>query len=284
MTVAKLFYIQALSPLHPGVGQGIGDVDLPVARERATGVPYLPGSSLKGVLRDRGREVLSQEEVWALFGPEMERASEHAGALYVGDARLLLLPVRSLAGVFAHVTSPFLLKRLLREGKEAGLADLPVPEPALEEVLVEEETLLLPPGGEKAYLEDLDLKARKEPALTPWRELLGRFSPATPRRLALVHDDVMTFLMEAALEVVARVRLEDETKTVAQGALWYEENLPAETLLYGLFVAERSHRKGVELGPEGILERLKALLKRPLQLGGKATVGRGLAWVGLWEG
>ena len=49
---AQLLFTHALSPLHAGTGQGIGVIDLPIAREKATGIPYLPGSSLKGTLRD----------------------------------------------------------------------------------------------------------------------------------------------------------------------------------------------------------------------------------------
>ena len=53
MSHVALLFLRALSPLHAGTGQGIGAIDLPIAREKATGIPYLPGSSLKGVLRDR---------------------------------------------------------------------------------------------------------------------------------------------------------------------------------------------------------------------------------------
>ena len=49
---ALLLFVHALSPLHVGIGQGVGLIDLPIAREKATGLPILPGSSLKGALRD----------------------------------------------------------------------------------------------------------------------------------------------------------------------------------------------------------------------------------------
>lgn len=95
----------------------------------------------------------------------------------------------------------------------------------------------------------------------------------------MVHDDLMGFLLETATEVVARIRLDDETKTVAKGALWYEESLPAESLLYALVRADRSFRKGKELPPEGVWALFRGVLEEGggvLQLGGKATVGRGL--------
>jgi CRISPR-associated protein Cmr4 len=52
MTTTQLLFIHALSPLHAGTGQSIGAIDLAIARDRATQFPYLPGSSLKGSLRD----------------------------------------------------------------------------------------------------------------------------------------------------------------------------------------------------------------------------------------
>ncbi len=123
MSQAALLFLHALSPLHAGTGQGIGAIDLPIAREKATNIPYLPGSSLKGVLRDRASD-WHKDTLFAVFGPDTESASEHAGAVQVGDAKLLLLPVRSLCGVFALVTSPYLLERFRRE---AGMVGLQVP-------------------------------------------------------------------------------------------------------------------------------------------------------------
>ena len=50
-----------------------------------------------------------------------------------------------------------------------------------------------------------------------WQELfLDRF--------AIVHDDVFTFLCETATQVDARVKIDDDTKTVEEGQLWYEDH------------------------------------------------------------
>ena len=53
---SKLMLIHCLSPLHAGIGQGVDVVELAIARERATGLPYLPGASIKGSLRDRAKQ------------------------------------------------------------------------------------------------------------------------------------------------------------------------------------------------------------------------------------
>ena len=107
----RLTLIHAVTPLHAGTGHAVGAIDLPIARERPTGIPLLPGSSLKGALRARSEG----EHKLALFGPETTNASDHAGAVQFADAHLLLLPVRSLWGTFAWVTSPYLVQRFMRE-------------------------------------------------------------------------------------------------------------------------------------------------------------------------
>ena len=105
MSEKTMLFIHALTGLHPGSGTALGVVDLPVQRERHTQWPVVPGSSLKGVLRDTCRPDKSEadkHEQWlAVFGPETADADAHAGALSLTDARILAFPVRSLRGRFA---------------------------------------------------------------------------------------------------------------------------------------------------------------------------------------
>ncbi len=48
------YLLQAISPLHAGTGHAAGIIDLPIARMRATGIPFLPGSSIKESSATRG--------------------------------------------------------------------------------------------------------------------------------------------------------------------------------------------------------------------------------------
>ncbi len=249
------FLLHALSPLHAGTGQAAGIVDLPIARMKATGIPYVPGSSIKGVLRDARSVELGAEDpqLLAVFGPATDKAHEHAGALVVGDARLLALPVRSFRGTFAYVSSPLLLELARRDLGEHA-AGLPVPAIAGRAALVAGDACLF---ENKIYLEDLDLAAQPDPAVEAWARFLAPLaSPGADiftRRFVAVDDDTMSFLMETATQLDARVRLSPETRTVAEGALWLEESLPAETVLVGLLAADRSRRKDVPLQPEEVL-------------------------------
>jgi CRISPR type III-B/RAMP module RAMP protein Cmr4 len=52
-----LLTLYTRTPLHVGSGTSVDVVDLPIMRERITGFPVIPASSLKGVLLQRGREV-----------------------------------------------------------------------------------------------------------------------------------------------------------------------------------------------------------------------------------
>ena len=75
----RIFHLHALSALHVGTGQGIGAVDLPIARSRATNLPLVPGSALKGVLRDEAKEKwhLNQDDIQALFGADSQADKEN---------------------------------------------------------------------------------------------------------------------------------------------------------------------------------------------------------------
>jgi len=279
----KAFFWQALTPVHPGTGQDSSSViDLPVAREAATRFPVIPASSLKGVLRD-GRGLKKDEE----YKPEelelalrarktygyagsrkkhdgtTEDISE-AGELTLTDARLLLLPVRSYAGTFALITCPLVLQRLGRDAAALGLPlNLPKAEATGEQALAGSAIQ----HDKKVILEDIDLSvAGSSDALAKAisEAVFGREEAYLVERFALVSNDVFSYFCETGLEVFARVRLESETKTVAGGALWYEEAIPTEAV-FSSFAIAKDAQHFAELTNSSYL-----------QIGGKASVGRGL--------
>ncbi|CAB1127868.1 Type III-B CRISPR module RAMP protein Cmr4 [Candidatus Hydrogenisulfobacillus filiaventi] len=276
------------SPLHAGTGQAMGVVDLPIQREAHTGWPCVYGSGVKGALRDHAVEAgLDAAVVAAIFGPDVQHASDHAGALTVSDARLLLLPVRSLTGIFRWVTAPEPLHRLQRDARRLGIALVPetavlLPDPAQDQAWVAG-------GGEgpvDVFLEEYYLQAEPRQELGPWLDalaaLMGREDarPQLERRLVVVSNDLFSFLAQHATPVAAHVRLDPGTKTVARGALWYEETLPPDTVLYTLLSAgpdRRPESAGDRVSPEALREQaLTGLDAMPyLQLGGNETVGMG---------
>jgi CRISPR-associated protein Cmr4 len=291
---ARLLFTHALSSLHAGTGQGVGVIDLPIAREKATGIPFLPGSSVKGTLRDLCRD--DRKEL--VFGPGTTKADEFAGAAQFADQRLLMLPVRSLAGTFAWVTSPYLLKRFLRDATDAQvseIAQLAVPSVAdkncvvvkpydLNGAHVECKLRVTVGAAQKVVLEDLDLAPVDDEAAGKWARAIAGYvfddsdwQKMLGERFCLVSDEVLSFLLVTATEITARIKLQEEAKTVKKGGLWYEEALPTETILYGFVLATPTARhKSNGLNEAGIFDVVSESIEPVVQLGGKATVGRGL--------
>lgn len=278
----QLLYTHALSPLHAGTGQGIGVIDLPIAREKATGLPFLPGSSVKGSLRDICPDNLRVR----LFGPDKKNADLHAGSVQFSDQRLLLLPVRSLSGAFAWVTSPYILHRFVRDARDVNATNLvkgvpnPVSDNNIQECFVIEGNKL--EMDAKVYLEDLDLNVSSDKTkAAEWATVFAgeifkdEWKQFFKERFCIVPDNVLNFLLDTATEITARIRIDQNSKTAEEGQLWYEEALPCETVLFGLVLAVKIGK--VNLEPNEALRSVNDdLLQRPIQFGGKATVGRGL--------
>ena len=260
----------AETPIHPGTGRGMGVVDLPVAREAATDYPVLVGSSLKGALKDK-MAAATEEERNTLFG-----APDRAGDLLVADARLLLLPVRSLTGSYRWATCPHLVERYCRDLERTGLQPRPkVPKVKCGSVLTTGTTGGGDPTGTTGttdlFLEERQFTIGGEPpddlveAVQPLL-LHEETRDRLPHQLAILHDDDFAWFARYGLAIQARNVLKSETKKSTN--LWYEETLPPDTVMYAL-VAGRGDRSLDSLG-ELFPER-----DRYLQAGGNETVGQG---------
>ncbi len=266
----SLLGLLAETSLHPGVGQVIGAVDLPVAREKPTDYPVIVGSSLKGALRDRAEQVwgIEDERIKRIFGEQ-----DNAGAIAVTDARLLLLPVRSLSGHFKWVTCPYLLERYHRDLKLAGmLADFPLPQPGNGQAVMNQ-------NQGQLFLEELSFDVVVANLTTVVEAISPLIRHASVRErllggLVIVNDDEFAYFARYGLSVNARNVLDNGTKTSAN--LWYEESIPPDSLFYALLF-NRSKK-------EVVLDELKRIfIDRPyFQVGGNETVGQGwcaISWL-----
>jgi CRISPR-associated protein Cmr4 len=295
MSQGQFLFLHAQTGLHPGAGTSLGVIDLPVQRERHTDWPTIPGSTLKGVMRDacrqahngKAREADNDPELTAAFGPPTERAHEHAGALTLTDARILAFPVRSLCGVFAWITCPAVVERLGRDLSVAG-GSLTLAVPAVENdrVLCAEKSPLLA-AKDSIVLEEFDFSRVGDPP-SPLVDFIASavHESAAPRvrdHLAVLSDDDFGYFVRRATEVVARVALEYDRKTVRQGALFYQEFLPAETVFYALAIASASRRDSDATDANGILQYLADRLPPVLQLGGDESIGKGICFARLEE-
>ncbi|MEM6284785.1 MAG: type III-B CRISPR module RAMP protein Cmr4 [Chloroflexota bacterium] len=285
----SILYLYAESSVHAGTGSGLGAVDLPIQRERYTNYPVIQGSGVKGALRtnfdgDESRKV-------ALFGkePDDKDVTDHASAIVVGDARVLLFPVRSLNGVFAYTTCPDVLARFAREA--AGVAGIPAVPTVSEPTNDREETVMAASanvmvGGDNIMLEEFGLKANTTEEATEWGTFLaGQVLPGggeyaywrnrIASHLVILSNTTFRDFVTYSTEVVTRIRIDSTTKTVKDGALFTQELLPADTLLYSPVhvTASRSRETTGDAGTlAGWLE--KGIAPR-FQIGGDETVGRG---------
>jgi CRISPR-associated protein Cmr4 len=307
ITATKTLYLYVETPLHAGVGSGLSSIDLPIQRERTTQYPMIQGSGIKGKLRsvaetlaehehDEQARKRAWEKVTLMFGPR-ESGADHAGALIAGDARILLFPVRSLSGVFAYTTCYDVLGRFKRDRERNGdglpwdvpaavNSDPPRPPVALvtndSQVSVSGTVVLEEFSFQARVSEDADkiadwIAAKALPGTyNYWREKLRR-------SLVILPDNDFRDFALYATEIITRVRIDRATKTVAGGALWTEEHLPSDTLLYVPMYATDS-RKARSNGEQAmsaadILQEAIALENSQggyIQLGGDETVGRGL--------
>jgi len=291
MSEFAFLFVHTLTGLHPGSGTALGVVDLPVQRERHTNWPTIPASSLKGVLRDVCRPTggdKNRDEWLAVFGPESADAHAHAGALALTDSRLIAFPVRSLQGVFAWVSCPATLERLTRDvgltGEPAtAMNTIPKLDPG--KAACAEKSPLLASGG-KMVLEEFEFERTGEiGGIAAWIAQRAIADEATAARFrdhfVILHDDDFTHFATHATEVTARVGLDYETKTVKTGALFYEEFLPPETLFYALAIAGNSRREGISMDADAVLGFLDKNMPPVLQIGGDATIGKGLCAIRL---
>lgn len=287
----KTYTIKTRSGLHCGIGQGVSDIDLPTAKETVSGHPLIPGSSLKGVLRDYFDN--NSEIFITAFGQGSSDRIDFAAALGFTDARLICLPVRAYFGTFAYMTSPYVLNLLKTILQEDGMNDLPgLPNyPAMVETDNYRASLPVVSAlraGErlsnKLLLEDLDLLLDEDSTLADaWADVIAKlvFGDDTEgqdlfkKHFAIADDNVLAFFCETALPVATHTRI-GANGVVDPGALWYEEFVPPEAIFAGKIYSENSKN---ENKPElNAAQLIDFVCTRPIncQVGGNATAGRGL--------
>lgn len=307
--VGALIHLHALTSVHWGAGASLGTVDLPIQRERHTQWPNGAGSALKGVLRDACREALlaldevkdreqadEDDRIRRLFGSRKTGGEDtNAGAFCPTDVRILAFPVRSLKGVFAWISCPALVARLARDAKLAGIEMPSFDYQTADDIALIADDCPLVVAEEYLQLDDETLKVGT-PRITDLARWIaehclpvGDDYEATRRRMSrqfvIVPDNVFTGFCKYATEVVARIGLDYNTKTVKPGALFYQELLPAESLMYSLALVNDSRGGGTSRSGSDLLESLKSLLAgaEVLQVGGDETTGKGFCSIHISE-
>lgn len=274
----KLMTIFTRTPLHVGCGSSVGAVDQPVARERHTRFPIIPGSAIKGVLADmwldwsdKGNPVRDAEGI-RLLGAETGNAS--AGSLLIGEGKLLAFPIRSAKNCFAWITCPFVLKRFAADASRTFESvpfvkngEVYAPENlCVDNTVIFEEYPLACAGKVSDEISGAFAEMSDEPI---WKD-------GIKTRLAIVSDEMFSYFAENACEIANHNRIDDETGVVDKEALFSQENVPSETMFYSVLNSQK----------DGDIENLANKLnaeKNLLQIGANATTGLGWCSVAMKE-
>ncbi|MDY6991417.1 MAG: type III-B CRISPR module RAMP protein Cmr4 [Pseudomonadota bacterium] len=252
------------------------------------------------------------EEAFTLGeGDKKELKSAFVGCLGFTDARLLLFPVKSMKGVFAWITCPQVLRKFADEMRlckyhsdkikldsiqniAENIAENTVPNSCellvenkqnKKQIVLEEFTFEVNHNEQCDQLANCLANVLFSEEHQYWKEKLRR------NLVILPHDDFRDFV-EHSTEVITRTKIDNETGTVKGGALFTEEFLPTDSILYSLVLASSiapmflNEKKFVNSGyfsefsqESAVIGYFKCALdniKNIFQLGGNATLGKGI--------
>lgn len=267
MSNKRILCLFTRTPLHVGAGASVGAIDQPIIRERHTGFPVIPGSSIKGVLRDT-LSGLDGQHIDDLFGKGGSCEDFAAGQLSFAEARLLLFPVRSAKGSFALATSSLALQRFARD---AGIRHGVPPSPKEMSCLAGAKTVM--PGKNAVVLEEYRFEAAG-PFPKEWEDTLTQLLgdavlAGAAGRFVLLSDGDLSHFAVNACQINQHVRIDDATGTADDGGLFNEEAVPSETLFYSTLTETRK----IPGGKNAVFDALAT--EQLIQFGGKGTTGLG---------
>lgn len=280
----------AISPIHAGSGAALAAVDLPIQRERHTNWPHIQASAVKGAMRAHYRDFAEDNNdlINLIFGYDKENDGDlHAkyankkklsddlrdikdnfpGAVSFSDAKLLAFPMRSNIAPFVWVTCPAVLNRLKTDIEFVQMEKMIEP-PA---VKGEEALALKGDIKDKVILEDAVVIVKSDPEKDfPFP---GKFPEM--ERLLLISDEMYKYCVESCTEIQTQIKIDSKTGTAADGALRYQELLPADSVLYSVVYYSRAVFDN-DLQAKMIQSHVEETIKGFMQIGGDETLGRGI--------
>lgn len=264
---SKIMFFYTETPLHIGCGNDVGAVDSPVQRDSHTGFPIIPGSAVKGVLRDLQDDSSRNEVFGSASGEELSKSGDIAFC----EGKLLAFPLRSMKNSFVWATCPYIL------GRFAERIGCEVPRfPALSDeskiyadssvcvdgkhAVIEEYTFEVVP--DTGILERVaEIFSKVECGGRVWRGSFGK-------RIAVFSDTMMSYFAKTACSVDQHVCIDDSTGIAKDGALFNIETVPSDSLFYSEMFELRA----------GAFDKL-TFGGGMLQIGGDASTGLGFCKV-----
>lgn len=289
----------AVSPIHAGSGASTSAVDLPIQRERHTNYPHIQASGVKGAFRAHFRDFADKNNdtqlINLIFGSDEQDGWDKGidnlpGAMSVSDARLLAFPMRSNIAPFVWVTCPLVLKRLKTDLEYISLGE----EMTINKQDVQEDNAISIGSDNisgQVILEDAVVNVSNEKSDDFFKKHFSEL-----KRLILISDDMFEYAVSYCTEIQTNIKINSQTGTAEDGALRYQEFLPADSVLYAIV-----HFSGRDLGEiknddkqnlladlvkdmnaEMIKNHVEDTVKDFFQIGGDETLGKGickLEWI-----
>jgi CRISPR-associated protein Cmr4 len=268
----RVGYLYSLAPIHCGGEGDLGNI-LEIAREAHTNFPYIPGSSLRGSLRDEVLEYQGQATADRLFGKELDPNGQMGvHQIWFGDARMLWVPMRTMSqngnDIFTWVSCPTLLRdwALVSRKTIPVFPDRAVGDRAADYVVADAKVQVQKFTPEQKTAIDLTGN---------WSDNLGNDTKSTwsENRIVLPDSDFQV-LMEHSLWTQVRNKIQ-----ASGGAevFWTDVCIPRDTIFYYAWGYSIDKKNPIQSSDH---DTIKEVLIGLIQVGGQANVGRG--WVQSW--
>lgn len=295
---ADIMMLNTLTSTHPGSGTELSYVDMPIQREGHTGFPKIEAATLKGCIRSHLTESkIPEDELNCIFGKS--DSGDFAAAVSMSDARLLFFPVKSVKGIFGWVTCPFVLDRFFKDYQRVAGRKFPCEWNLNLSGIITETSKLSHPVDNKdlIMLEDYTYTVKK---CDKFGALLDEIIEHLPENTVtkdmirehavILSDDDFSSFVKYSTEVNTRIKIEPSTGTVSGNALFTEEYLPPECVLYSLLFFTNSHLAQDDKTGGEIIKRnqvkekfLKLFPGGTIQVGAHSTLGKGFVEVQIWK-
>ena len=271
----RVGYLYSLAPIHCGGEGDLGNIS-EITREVHTNFPYIPGSSLRGSLRNEVESYQNQEVANRLFGQELTDGKMGVHQIWFGDARLLWVPMRTMSvkgeDVFTWVSCPTLLRdcALISQRTFDGFAALTGAVGSRKDIYMVADARVEVEAMTEEQIRSIELTEN-------WSSSLGDDTKSQWRNNRIVlPDNDFQVLMEHSLWTQVRNVIAD---TGGAGIFWTDVCIPRDTIFYyawGYSVAKNDPIQAADC------EAMQEILTGLIQVGGQANVGRG--WVQSWVG
>lgn len=306
----KLMLLYCEENLHAGAGSSTGTIDLPIQREGHTKFPKIESSSLRGAIRESigdnidefTKEYIEHQlkaepffkgekntNEWKKFESSFGKwdSGDQQSALDFPDAKLLLFPVRSYKGIFAWITCPLVLTRFEKDYKNWTKKELGLHIGNLEnsQIITQSDSGIV--ATDKVLLEEFLFT--NLPGIFPkigtedfgeW--VSGKLDNAhsiikqMKSNLAVVSDEVFRDFVQLYTAKMTRNKINSDTGTADGGALFNEEFLPSESLLYSFVLASDEFKKKDYMKHDEVMEFFTVNLPKLIRVGGDKGIGKGL--------